>query len=227
MTPIDILEAGAILPRHHHAEPYAAVVLSGGYEEAGEGGRFQVEAGDVLIHAPFSSHLDRRARPGTTLLNLPLPVGAALRSTCRRIGDPDDLIRTAGRDPTAAVAHLLARLGPETSRVLDEIDLLAQALMSDSEDRILAVADEHGISRATLWRRLHAAYGVGPGRFRLEARARRAWRRLVADDEPLTVVALAEGYADQAHMTRDVRALTGRTPGRWRALKHSFKTCRT
>jgi hypothetical protein len=34
------------LGRHVHEEAYAALVLSGGYEEAGDHGRFQVKAGD-------------------------------------------------------------------------------------------------------------------------------------------------------------------------------------
>ena len=36
------------LPRHRHAEGYVAVVIAGGYEEAGDTGRRRVSAGDVV-----------------------------------------------------------------------------------------------------------------------------------------------------------------------------------
>ena len=42
----------------------------------------------------------------------------------------------------------------------------------------------------------------------------------------LAETALTAGYADQAHMCREVKALTGHTPGAWAMqarLHHSFK----
>ena len=39
---------GERLSRHRHAHGYAAVVLAGGYEEAGERARLRVRAGDVI-----------------------------------------------------------------------------------------------------------------------------------------------------------------------------------
>ncbi|MDC0716159.1 helix-turn-helix domain-containing protein [Nannocystis bainbridge] len=51
-------------------------------------------------------------------------------------------------------------------------------------------------------------------------------RRVVEGDEPLATIAATAGFADQAHMTRDIRALTGRTPGEWRrvGMQLSFET---
>lgn len=40
------------------------MVLSGGYEEAGEGGRRRVAAGDVIVHHPFEAHLNRVSSRG-------------------------------------------------------------------------------------------------------------------------------------------------------------------
>jgi len=223
MTPIDTLEAGGSLPRHHHAGAYAAIVLSGGYEEAGEVGRFRVGPGDVLIHAPFSTHLDRQALPGTTVLNLPLAAGSVSCSTCQTVTDVDAIVRLAERDRFAAAHELVTRLGGGAEPLDEEVDRMVRALGSGEDIRIEALAEDLGLSRSTAWRRLKAAYGVGPVRFRLEARARRAWRRLIETTEPLALVAAVEGYADQAHMSRDVRALTGQAPGLWRASRHLFK----
>lgn len=219
---IDVLQPGAAIPRHRHDTPYAAIVLSGGYEEAGEGGRYRAEPGDVLIHAAFSTHLDRAPLKRTAVLNLPLPILWARVSSRMRIDDADALARLAGRDIREGQASLLEALRPGPAGLQDEVDVLAKAL--SEAPPASAWSGQWDVVRQTVWRRFTAAYGVGPARYRVEARARRAWSRLVVGREALSAIAAAEGFADQAHMTRDVRALTGRTPGEWRALHHSFKT---
>ena len=223
-APFDVLQPGAAIPRHRHDTPYAAIVLSGGYEEAGEGGRYRVEPGDVLIHAAFSAHLDRAPVRRTTVLNLPLPRLWASVSSRMRIDDADTVAGLAGRDLREGQASLLEALRPGPAGLQDEVDVLAKALSETSAPLASECSRQWDVVRQTAWRRFTAAYGVGPARYRVEARARRAWSRLVVGQEALSAIAAAEGFADQAHMTRDVRALTGRTPGEWRALHHSFKT---
>ncbi len=220
----DTLDPGMDIPRHAHAGAYAAVVLAGGYEEAGDGGRFRVEAGDVLVHAAFSSHLDRTPRPGTRVLNLPLPWLWTERSRRMRLGDPDAAARLAEGDAVAAARWLRSALEAGGEGLDDAPDRLASALSAVDPAGVAEWSDGRGVARETAWRWFSGAYGVGPARYRVEARARRAWRRLAGGDEGLAHIALSEGFADQAHMGRDVRALTGRTPGAWRALQHSFKT---
>jgi len=224
MSPIDIIEPGIPIPRHAHAAPYAAVVLSGGYEEAGDGGRYRAQPGDVLIHAAFSAHLDRGPDRRTAVLNLPLPLLWARTSSRMRIDDADAVARLAERDGQAAVALLLEGLRRGHDGLNDEADALARLLSDQDAVAVAEWSRRRDMARETTWRRFRAAYGVAPSRYRVEARARRAWRRLAEGAEGASDVALAEGFADQAHMTRDVRALTGRTPGQWRALQHSFKT---
>lgn len=223
-APIDVLQPGAAIPRHRHDTPYAAIVLAGGYEEAGDGGRYRAEPGDVLIHAAFSTHLDRPPAQRTTVLNLPLPMLWTRASSRMRVGDVDVLARLAERDLREAQALLLESLGPGPGGLEDDVDVLAAALSEVSPPPLSALSHRWKVARQTGWRRFTAAYGVGPARYRVEARARRAWSRVVVGGEGLSDIALAEGFADQAHMTRDVRALTGRTPGQWRTLHHSFKT---
>lgn len=223
-APIDVLQPGAAIPRHRHDTPYAAVVLSGGYEEAGDGGRYRAEPGDVLIHAAFSAHLDRVPTQRTKVLNLPLPMLWTRVSSRMRIGDLDMLARLAERDPREGQALLLESLKPGPGGLEDDVDVLAAALSEVSPPPLSAWSHRWDMARQTSWRRFTAAYGVAPVRYRVEARARRAWSRAVVGGDALSDIALVEGFADQAHMTRDVRALTGRTPGQWRALHHSFKT---
>jgi AraC-like DNA-binding protein len=216
---------GETIPRHVHDEAYAAVVLDGGYEEAGERGRWRVRAGDVLLHGRFSGHWNRR--PGKTLvLNLPLAEAAAETAMARTV-DPDLLARLAERDPVDAAAALRETRGPAQAARAHVPDQLAQALSGDEAPAVEAWARDQGVSRETAFRWFRDAYGVGPARFRVEARARRAWRSIVEGEAPLAEIAAEAGFADQAHMSRDVKDLTGRSPGAWRAqfrLQHSFKT---
>lgn len=218
------LAPGETIARHIHDEAYAAVVLDGGYEEAGERGRWRVRAGDVLLHGRFSGHWNRR--PGKALvLNLPLH-GDLTGPAMARARDPDLLARLAERDPLEAAAALLEDLIPGGPTLSDPSDRLAQALSGDDAPSVEAWARDQGVARETAFRWFRDAYGVGPARFRVEARARRAWRLIVEGDASLADIAAEAGFADQAHMSRDVKDLTGRSPGAWRVLtlQHSFKT---
>ena len=216
---------GETIPRHIHDEAYAAIVLDGGYEEAGERGRWRVRAGDVLLHGRFSGHWNHR--PGKALvLNLPLAAAPDLPAMART-ADPDLLARLAERDPAEAASALLETLRPGQAGLADAPDQLAQALSGDDAPAVEAWARDQGVARETAFRWFRDAYGVGPARFRVEARARRAWRSIVEGDTALVDIAAEAGFADQAHMSRDVKALTGRSPGAWRGqirLQHSFKT---
>src|ERR1700679_234928 len=106
--PIRVLTSGAVLPRHLHAGAYATLVLEGGYEEAGEGGRWRVRPGEVLIHAPFSIHRNQSLERGARLVNLPLPLTTAV-SACGVAADADLVARLAECDPGAAAEALLER----------------------------------------------------------------------------------------------------------------------
>ncbi|WP_280508492.1 DUF6597 domain-containing transcriptional factor [Nocardia flavorosea] len=78
--------------------------------------------------------------------------------------------------------------------------------------RVAAVAADLGISERHLNRRVTAAVGYGP---KFLARVARLRRLVAADGESLAERAYAAGYAGQAHMTDEVRHLTGLTPVRF------------
>jgi methylphosphotriester-DNA--protein-cysteine methyltransferase len=78
--------------------------------------------------------------------------------------------------------------------------------------RVSGVAAELGVSERHLHRRTVAAVGYGP---KLLARVARLRRLVAAADESLALRALEAGYASQAHMTDEVRRLTGLTPVRF------------
>lgn len=216
------LPSSAVIDRHLHVEPYATLVLSGGYEEAGDAGRHRVGPGEVLIHDAFSAHRDVVGRPATLVLDLSLPISVPWAAGRGRVPDADLIVRIAERDRIEAVAALREALTPTDAAEGDLPDLLAQALNADV--RIGQWATRHGRTREALSREFRRLYGIDAARFRAEARARIAWRMLVRTELPLAEVAAASGHADQAHMTRALRALTGSPPGEWRRRSHRFKT---
>lgn len=69
-----------VLERHQHTNGYLAVVVSGGYEKAGDRGRFRVQAGDVICHEAFEAHLNRYNSVGADLIVLPAPTTAEFPS---------------------------------------------------------------------------------------------------------------------------------------------------
>ena len=204
------------MTRHRHVAAYATLVLSGGYEEAGDAGRFRVSEGDVLIHSPFSAHRDAISRTGAVVLDLPLPFDGRDWPSRGRITDPDVLVRSAGHDASEAAAELLEQFDPNASAEADLPDLLARDLLSDPQLAIGAWAELQNVSRETAWRHFTSAYGVDIAAFRGEARARNAWRMIVSSPTPLADIAAATGFSDQPHMSRAIKALTGRPPGAWR-----------
>lgn len=220
------LAAQQRLHRHRHVDAYAAVVLAGGYEEAGDHGRRLLAPGDVVLHAAFGAHGNRVGRRGAWLLNLPLagPVPDASEGFAR-VPDPDLLARLAERDPQAAAQSLHDGLQPLPAALQDWPDLLARDLVRQPGLALASWARQHGLAAETLSRGFARVFGVTPRRWRFEARARRALQALQAmGTGSLAGLALDAGFADQAHLTHAVVALTGHPPGHWRHASSRDKT---
>ncbi|WP_246023312.1 AraC family transcriptional regulator [Nocardia yunnanensis] len=78
--------------------------------------------------------------------------------------------------------------------------------------RIGALAESVGWSHKRLWGRFEAQIGLTPKRAAMLVRFRSAVDELLAG-RPAAEVAVACGYADQAHLCRDVSIFTEATPG--------------
>lgn len=85
--------------------------------------------------------------------------------------------------------------------------------------RVDDLAATLGLTRQALARAFAEHVGVSPKTY---ARVARMWRALAHVDEARRVgwspVAHALGFADQSHLTEELHALTGRTPGEWSRL---------
>jgi AraC-like DNA-binding protein len=212
-------EAHECISWHMHSSAYAAVVLDGGYREAGDSGRFEVECGQVLFHGRFEGHWDEIGPRRSSVLNIPL--AQAFENKLCNFGDLDALIRLADRDIAAAVELLLASARPITAARADWPDLLASALRGDPSLEIGRWAACHNLDPATVSRGFGRAFGVSPAHYRRRQRSLAAWKAISHSKESLAGVAAACGFTDQAHMTHDLRWLTGTTPAAWR--KHNVK----
>jgi AraC-like DNA-binding protein len=209
---------GYDLPRHRHETGYVCLVLSGGFEEAGDCGRRIARAGDVNCHGAFDAHCDRFLVNGAETLNFELPDWADHLAPFCRIRDPDLIARTAERDYVAARELLLSMLEHVRCTARDWPDELAIDIRRDPKLSLSEWAKSRGMAPASVSRGFRRVFEVSPNAFRAQMRVRRAWRSLLDNDLPLSAVALDNGFADQAHMTRAVTIVTGRGPSQWRRL---------
>jgi AraC-like DNA-binding protein len=208
------------LARHRHDHAFIALVLSGGYVEAGDTGRHEVGPGDVVVHRPFESHLDRFDARGAEVLVLPLPADwdAPVRS---RAADPDAVVRAAERSTMEATDLLLQALVPTAHAAADWPDLLAHALRTDPSLKLEDWAEAAGLHAASVSRGFRQVFAVTPAAFRLVQRGHQAIAAITRTPAPLAAVAQDCGFADQAHMTRAVVQLSGATPSALRATRGS------
>ena len=196
-----------------------ALVLSGGYEEAGDRGSVRVRAGDVVIHGAYEAHLNRYDADGAEVLNLALPWWFEPSATVMRLADPDAVVRAAECDPREATMMTLSLMQPArpvaTDCSTDWPHELAAALQADPNLRLSDWAYSHSLAEETVSRGFQKVFGVSPSAYRAQQRARHAWRMVVRGRDSLCNIAMQAGFCDQSHMTREVRAITGKTPGEW------------
>lgn len=211
----------ARLDRHEHRQAYAAIVLAGAYEEAGDGGLIRVEAGDVVLHDGFEAHLNRFSGTGATVLNLQLPAEWEFVAGRRRVDDVDGLVRASESSGAEAARELRSALRTaEPAAVSDWPEMLASEILRDPSVALSRWSESHGLTAWAVSRGFLQVFGVSPSGFRARVRARRAWKAIERGDTSLAAIAAELGFADQAHMTRSVRQLTGLTPA---ALRRACK----
>lgn len=180
---------------------------------------------ELLVAGPDTAPHPHRGEPGS--------VAAGLRFAPGRLpallGVPASAVRDR-RVPLALLHPDLARratarleLGGPAAPVLADLALALPGGSADPGLRAVAArltagasaaatADALGWTTRSLHRRCLAGFGYGPAVLRRVLRFRRALALLHAGLPPADVAARA-GYADQPHLTREVRALAGVPPG--------------
>jgi AraC-like DNA-binding protein len=115
-------------------------------------------------------------------------------------------------EPREALARLVRaglrlRAGGEPDRAVRE----AARRLADPRTRVEALAAELGLSERQLRRRCRAAAGYGPKTLQRVLRFQR-FLEIADGGGELAMHAAEAGYADQAHMTREVQRLAGVAP---------------
>jgi AraC-like DNA-binding protein len=128
----------------------------------------------------------------------------------------EDRLSASQHRPAASETMLSAlRARDRTARLQDDAAPAVLAALNRSDAPSMpALARQLGLSERTLRRRCETAFGYGPKTLARILRFQRFLRLLRHTAEPRLVdLAAASGFADQAHLARDVRSLGGLTPG--------------
>ena len=157
-----------------------------------------------------------RFRPGAagSVIDLPaqevvdqmVPADLLWPTAARRL--TDELSAARPEDQLACLTRFVGSRPGSADRLVSE----AALILSRGEDRVSTVAARLGLSERQLHRRTVRAVGYGP---KMLSRVLRLRRLHTLAGPSLADMAQQAGYASQAHMSDDVRALTGMTPVRF------------
>lgn len=213
---LETFPRGTAPSRHLHAHSYASVVLCGSFVEAGFGGRVNVQPGDVLLHGRFDCHTNSSTCSRAVTI-LCLPWRDDWTEGCFHVADPDFLVRLAEKDAQESMSALAASIQPARSASRHWTGILASDLQTTVNLSLRRWAGAFGMRPEALSRGFQREFGVSPKQYRLETRARSAWREVLRSPRSLTTIAHELGFSDLAHLSRSVRLLTGHPPSAWRS----------
>jgi AraC-like DNA-binding protein len=162
-----------------------AQVMSGAAEARRFALRFGSGTGPGVLGLPASEVVDRRVP-----LDSLWPAAAV-----RRLSEASD--------PLAALEAAAARRWQEPDHSMVALAGAARAGLP-----VGVIADRCGLSARQLQRRSNLAFGYGPKTLHRVFRLQRAVA-LARGGRPFATVSADAGYADQAHLAREVRAMAG------------------
>ena len=130
-----------------------------------------------------------------------------LEEELQKCASPEQALAILQRAIDARLARGAHRIAP--ARVREALRLLARG---GDDGHVHGVARTLGIAERSLHRDLTRWSGLAPKSMARILRMQRTMKAIRAGGMPLAAFALHMGYADQAHMTRELKSLTGFTP---------------
>jgi AraC family transcriptional regulator len=241
---VDIAEvaapAGGIRQRSHdHARAFLCFVVDGCYEDRPARRAQEWPRTSVLLHAKGTRHADALPAGGRLL---GLTFGASWDARLELLPRFDGVLAAP---PGTAASWLMARLRQEAREpgpcadlaceglILEVLSVLGRprgggrhaAAVRRAEEILRAspgaavdvarIAREGGIEAGFLARAFRRAHGMSLTAYARRLRVEEA-SRLIADGMDLADVAASAGFADQSHLTRIFRRVTGTTPAAFR-----------
>ncbi len=174
------------------------------------GVRFRPEAGARWLGVSAASLRDQNVDARTLL-------GASVLTLAEHVAGLE-----AESDIAAALDAWIAARAVAAPGIDDIVGRAVAAIVATDGQRTIAdIARDAGVSPRVLQRRFAASVGLSPKAFAVLRRGRSALKRVVTDGTGPDVggwsgVALASGFADQAHFAREVARLTRFVPTRLR-----------
>jgi AraC family transcriptional regulator len=232
------------LPRHSHCLPYFNLILEGAYEEIHGGKVRECKMAMLFFHPEGEVHANRfltnrtrvfrfeigirwleRAQQYGVALNCPLALssGGAVWLASRLYRE----LYATDAASALMVEGLLLEIVAEASRYkpagegrtpprwLKGAKELIHAKFSEpiSVNNLAEILSVHPIHLSREFRRY---YGQSIGEYVRHLRIEFACRELAEKPTPLLEIAAAAGFADQAHLTRTFKRITGLTPRQYR-----------
>lgn len=229
--------AGKAVPMHEHEAAYLSLLLEGAYFERGDTFAIRYEPYTLVFHSAGTRHEDEMLGPCRFFAVNLLPKWE--RVVAELGGAPAHVFELHGGDPIWLALRLyrefLARAGDSQAIVealvyelcahiatqnaletrepvwLAKIDDTINARFSETLDiaDLAATAGVHPSHLCRVFRRFRghtitdALYG---------ARVQHVARRVAETDDSLALIATDAGFADQSHMTRVFKRITGSPP---------------
>lgn len=214
-------------PRHTHDHAQLSFLLSGALEETIDRRTFTALTPSVSVKPAGMPHADTWGPNGTLILSVrtnerELPAGSGGWSPLVP-GLVTGAMRAA-RDEPLIVDELITDLvscaaDREAYRSMPPwLDRVSQAIAEAGMVSAAEAARVAGVHRVHLSRSFVRYLGITFVAFRRYCMLARAIEGAMASPEALAQIAISAGFADQAHMQREIRAALGITPRAFRSL---------
>jgi AraC family transcriptional regulator len=238
---------GARIRRHLHSHPYFSILIHGNYRETYSGGVRECGPATAVLHPAGEVHedhfLDAVGRifrfeiidnEYDLYLARPMCNTAELRNGRVRCLAARLYWESRNLDCFSLLAAeaLALEIISEATRdgfprnnyrtppwLVKATELLHEALPDNlTVERIANVVGVHPVHLARVFRR---RYGCSIGEYARNWRLEVASRQLATSTNPIAEVAAAAGFADQSHLCRTFKTVSGLTPKQFRAIFHA------
>lgn len=239
--------AAYAIPKHNHEAASLTFVMSGSLAEAVRGRTENLAPRDLLLKPAATEHSNRIGAKGARLLLVEVIASDfAEQAVQRAFARPSHISNPLAVSPLLRVGDelerndsfsgiciegLLLQLIADVARVEGTTERLEPLFLKRTRERlqdeissswrIADLAAVENVSPVRLSREFRRRYGVSIGDYLRRLRLEKAMRDLATTDDAISTIAMHAGFADQSHLTRELRQATGLTPGAYRAHNYA------
>jgi AraC-like DNA-binding protein/quercetin dioxygenase-like cupin family protein len=235
---------GVVLTPHEHEDPCIVAAIEGWWKEKVESRVFACGPGSFLSKPAGARHANAYGTEITREIIIQLTVTRAAtwepsrkvfadcvhfhspRIATRLVGyltHPNDHSSLELEEEICRIFSLLSgsRMPPRRKRFrIRRLERVRDELIDDplAPRSLAALAAECDLSPSAFTHAFRNEFGCAPSTLIRRRRVEMSASLLRSSNRALSGVALATGFADQAHMTREFRRIVGTTPGEFRRL---------